>query len=610
MKILPVIIDARPAYLRRSGAPHSLLMSTVGLYTLLENVHHRLEEVTDEAATVVATFPADPEYADIVRRAGLLIDDVTSLDRFDEILSKLEPSDWMLMIDPRNLPIDRSGLRELVRDRDRSRAARHLVAMETSHQGTKEYVQLDGQGRVQRIQRYYDGVTWLQTRAVTASLIPVSAVRGFPSAALRDLMVLREALVTAGVVSRDIGLPAGVFDLNQEYGLVQLCECSIRDQMDHAPPAEFEVIAPGVWVGPGCKIDPTVRFHGPVILHESVRLEAYVAIIGPTVVGANSCIRRHAVLAQCLVAPGTVVPKHTTAQHCMLCGEEGSDSAPTGESPSPALGDRLLKRLQVVLPTQPFGRHQKKLRRDTYIAVKRLVEGVVALLGLIVLSPLLLSTASAIKLTSRGPVFFYHQREGKDGKPFRCCKFRTMVAGAHRQQRGLYRRSALDGPQFKLEHDPRITWLGRWLRMSNIDELPQLFNVVSGHMSLIGPRPSPFRENQICVPWREARLAVRPGITGLWQVCRQQRSAGDFHQWIHYDMLYVRHMSPWLDLKIVLATVLTLGGRWNVPVSWLIPARCLHEECPVPSLRPPVARALRPSPQHKLGPLQCRVINN
>ena len=102
----------------------------------------------------------------------------------------------------------------------------------------------------------------------------------------------------------------------------------------------------------------------------------------------------------------------------------------------------------------------------------------------------------------------------------------------------------VDGPQFKMDGDPRVTRVGAWLRRVSLDELPQLFNIVLGHMSFVGPRPSPFRENQICIPWREARLSVRAGISGLWQVCRAERSAGDFHQWIHYDLLYVRNMSP------------------------------------------------------------------
>ena len=115
-----------------------------------------------------------------------------------------------------------------------------------------------------------------------------------------------------------------------------------------------------------------------------------------------------------------------------------------------------------------------------------------------------------------------------------------------------------------------MTHLGRILRATNLDELPQLINVLRGEMSLVGPRPSPFRENQICVPWRQGRLSVRPGVTGLWQICRRNRSSGDFHQWIEYDLLYVQQVSPWLDLKILLATAITLAGWVPVPAAWLV----------------------------------------
>ena len=103
-----------------------------------------------------------------------------------------------------------------------------------------------------------------------------------------------------------------------------------------------------------------------------------------------------------------------------------------------------------------------------------------------------------------------------------------------------------------------------------MDEIPQLVNVLLGDMSLVGPRPSPFHENQVCVPWRQARLSVRPGITGLWQICRRDRASGDFHQWIEYDLLYVQHMSMLLDLKVLAATCLTLGGKIEVPISSML----------------------------------------
>jgi lipopolysaccharide/colanic/teichoic acid biosynthesis glycosyltransferase len=210
--------------------------------------------------------------------------------------------------------------------------------------------------------------------------------------------------------------------------------------------------------------------------------------------------------------------------------------------------------------------------------VKPALDAVAALAALVLLAPLLALVALAIKLDSRGPVLYGHRREGKDGRAFRCWKFRTMFVGAEVRERELYARNEVDGPQFKLDRDPRITRVGRWLRPTSLDELPQLLNVALGEMSFVGPRPSPFRENQLCVPWREGRLSVRPGITGLWQVCRRDRRSGDFHQWIQYDLLYVRNVCLRLDLNILAATVLTLGGKGHVALSWVMPPARLPEE--------------------------------
>jgi lipopolysaccharide/colanic/teichoic acid biosynthesis glycosyltransferase len=202
--------------------------------------------------------------------------------------------------------------------------------------------------------------------------------------------------------------------------------------------------------------------------------------------------------------------------------------------------------------------------------------------GLLLLSPLLLLIALLVKLGSRGPVLYRDRREGRGGRAFDCLKFRTMSAGADAQQRELRAANQVDGPQFKMARDPRVTRLGRVLRRLSLDELPQLLNVLRLEMSLVGPRPSPFRENQLCIPWRDGRLSVRPGITGLWQVCRNRRAQGDFHQWIHFDLLYVRHMSFLVDLKILAATLVTLAGQWPVPLPWIVPARRLAGTTPVP----------------------------
>jgi lipopolysaccharide/colanic/teichoic acid biosynthesis glycosyltransferase len=206
-----------------------------------------------------------------------------------------------------------------------------------------------------------------------------------------------------------------------------------------------------------------------------------------------------------------------------------------------------------------------------YPVIKEWVDRTLAFAALVCLSPLLLLIAILIKLDSRGPVFYADLRETIGGRQFHCWKFRTMRPGAAGEQWSLAQKNQMDGPQFKINGDPRITRLGRWLRKVSLDELPQLFNVLSGEMSLVGPRPSPFRGNQICVPWRQARLSVRAGITGLWQVARDERRKGDFHQWIYYDLLYVQHLSWKVDAKILIATVLTCGGAGRVSSTWIVP---------------------------------------
>jgi lipopolysaccharide/colanic/teichoic acid biosynthesis glycosyltransferase len=269
------------------------------------------------------------------------------------------------------------------------------------------------------------------------------------------------------------------------------------------------------------------------------------------------------VVAQCLLGPDSVVAADLTLCHRAVFGAS-SDSGP---APAP------LYEPLTVAADEPGAGAERQRSPSAYPFLKAAFDVVASGLGLLLLSPLLALIALLVRLESDGPVFYGDRREGKGGRVFRCLKFRTMVAGADSQQRELMAKNQVDGPQFKMDHDPRITRLGRVLRALNLDELPQLLNVLRLEMSLVGPRPSPFRENQMCVPWRDGRLSVRPGITGLWQVCRHDRAQGDFHQWIQFDLLYVRHMSFVVDLKILAATVVSLAGKRAVPLPWIISSR-------------------------------------
>lgn len=188
------------------------------------------------------------------------------------------------------------------------------------------------------------------------------------------------------------------------------------------------------------------------------------------------------------------------------------------------------------------------------LMAKRLMDLIISIPLAAVLLPLFALTALAIKLTSPGSVFFVQERVGLNKRPFRLYKFRTMVVEAERLQGQLEHLNETDGAAFKIAKDPRVTPLGRKLRKTSIDELPQLFNVLKGDMSLVGPRPLPMRDyRNFDADWHRRRFSVRPGITCLWQI--DERSSGSFESWMKLDMQYIDQWSLTLDLKILLKTI-------------------------------------------------------
>jgi lipopolysaccharide/colanic/teichoic acid biosynthesis glycosyltransferase len=187
-----------------------------------------------------------------------------------------------------------------------------------------------------------------------------------------------------------------------------------------------------------------------------------------------------------------------------------------------------------------------------YLIVKRLFDLAVCLLLLPVVLPLLLLSALAIRLDSPGPIFIAQERTGRDGTPFRMLKFRTMVRNAAELKAQLAHLNVLPPPDFKIPHDPRITRVGKFLRQTSLDELPQLLNVLRGDMSLVGPRPTSFAPTTYEL-WHTRRLDVTPGITGLWQV--KGRNTTTFDERLRLDIEYIEHRSFGLDLKILLQTL-------------------------------------------------------
>jgi exopolysaccharide biosynthesis polyprenyl glycosylphosphotransferase len=192
-------------------------------------------------------------------------------------------------------------------------------------------------------------------------------------------------------------------------------------------------------------------------------------------------------------------------------------------------------------------------------ALKRTFDLIVSLLLLIVLSPLLITIAVAIKLSSRGPILYRSTRPGIGFVPFRCLKFRTMIRDADEQQIELEAHNEANGALFKIRDDPRMTRVGRLLRRFSLDELPQLVNVLRGDMSLVGPRPLPSRDFERLEDWHKKRYLVLPGITGLWQV--SGRSDLDFDDLVRLDFLYLERWSVFLDLTILVKTVPAVLAR-------------------------------------------------
>lgn len=184
---------------------------------------------------------------------------------------------------------------------------------------------------------------------------------------------------------------------------------------------------------------------------------------------------------------------------------------------------------------------------------KRALDLVLASVAVLLLSPILLLTALAILITMGRPVLFVQERVGRNGAIFRMLKFRSMVTTAEQEKELLWEQNEAPGPAFKIRVDPRATPVGRVLRALYLDELPQLFHVLSGRMSLVGPRPLPVNEQAQVYGWHRRRLEMQPGITGTWQI--SDRDALNFDDWMQLDVDYVEHWSLMLDLRVLLRTV-------------------------------------------------------
>ncbi|HSV14193.1 MAG TPA: sugar transferase [Tepidisphaeraceae bacterium] len=270
------------------------------------------------------------------------------------------------------------------------------------------------------------------------------------------------------------------------------------------------------WRDAQAKIDPNAKFIGPVWVGCGRQVAAETTVVGPAVIWDDPENR----------------PVNDDIHWLHI-------------EPSPAPDDAPQPR-----PGSPLDR-----------AFKRAFDIAFATAAIIFTLPLYPLIMIAIWIEDGRPFFFSHKRETLGGREFPCVKFRSMRKDAEKMKAVLKKLNRADGPQFFIENDPRLLRVGRFLRKYNLDELPQFWNVLVGDMSIVGPRPSPHKENQYCPPWREARLSVRPGITGLWQVKRTRRAGSDFQEWIKYDLEYVEKRNWWLDLKIIWQTIMNILGK-------------------------------------------------
>lgn len=204
---------------------------------------------------------------------------------------------------------------------------------------------------------------------------------------------------------------------------------------------------------------------------------------------------------------------------------------------------------------------ENKQNLRVYEIFKRIIDIIGAGLGLILLSPIIAIVACAVKVTSKGPVFFSQKRVGKNGELFEMYKFRSMVVNAEELKENLEEQNEMSGPMFKIKDDPRITKVGKFIRKTSIDELPQLWNILKGDMSLVGPRPSLPKEVEQFDNWMFKRLSVRPGLTCYWQV--SGRNNIDFEDWMKLDVKYVEERNFWIDIKLIFKTVFVLFGDKN-----------------------------------------------
>jgi lipopolysaccharide/colanic/teichoic acid biosynthesis glycosyltransferase/dTDP-glucose pyrophosphorylase len=316
-----------------------------------------------------------------------------------------------------------------------------------------------------------------------------------------------------------------------------------------------------VWVGKNVHIDPSVTLVRPIVIGDDVRINRNVTIVGPSIIGQRCQVDKDSFIRESIFLPDSSLPSSQEVDRCLISGkiiglDDGYcresiilDGEPFLDGVGAALGAITVRKV-----IKMKGGIWKGVNKGLYPSLKRLFDVAASTTAILLTLPFWAVIACLIKLNSRGPIFFIQTRCGKDGKPFEMIKFRTMIQDAEQMKKNLQHLNESDGPMFKIYGDPRETRVGRFLRYTKLDELPQFLNVLWGNMSMVGPRPLSMKEMRFNPHWRDVRLQVHQGMTGLWQI--KSKDHHNFHEWIRYDLQYVDECNFLLDLKIVFLTFL------------------------------------------------------
>jgi lipopolysaccharide/colanic/teichoic acid biosynthesis glycosyltransferase len=475
-----------------------------------------------------------------------------------EIVQKSKQDQWLVVSNGRFATQMNSKLLEEVLDNVRADVVAITVKPELL--AYHEKMRLTAQGKVAGFRRLYTDcaepqafpVDWPHHVFVRTSVLDHLCTDSLP----QSFSALLESWHSNTLRLIAVGMAGFIWDLEKEDGLLNFCRMNLNLFLSNRLNGNLVQDSRSL-TARDAGLSEGFTLCGKVLIGENVKIGPKVVMVGPTIIGNNVTIEQGAVVNSSIIGSNVSVAQGQVVSNRIVKTSECSAKGPMLSAENNSRQSRNYK--AVTFGQQACQTSFRSWPRFSYGGYfKRIFDIIIAIIVLTIFGPFFPIIALVVKLISRGPVFFKDSRQGLHGKTFNCLKFRTMLIGADKMQDKLRVLNETYGPQFKIADDPRISVAGRFLRETYIDEVPQFFNVLLGQMSVVGPRPSPESENTLCPLWRDARLSVRPGITGLWQVCRTREPMRDFQEWIHYDIKYVRNLSLGLDLWICWQTMLRM----------------------------------------------------